>query len=361
MVLLTSHVKNRIVGGAFVVLFCLLSGMAGVVALTRIASLPYETDYQYYIEFAEKAFVPHATFSESAIVAEGTSILMHGPDGASGIHYGIHFEPVKYVVAMIFAISDSLFTIHMFYIFVFFSPLLYVAWRFFRGEGSWAIGVAVLMYVLAPGAMTVATDSLRPFVLLYPGFFLLMVTLIERRPVYEQLLFLHLLAFSREEGLLYMLLGLSYATLHWFLNGDRSYRIWTLLFNALGWFLIYGLYVAWILPVYEWRSFGFVVSMVGFVTSHAILVSLGVIVTIMAGIYVFRHQKEWVRHFSPSLVLSFGMLVPLFAAPVLGMIDSIFAPSALSGRYGMLVCMTAAVLVVLVWRRRNTRLPTAGI
>src|SRR5258706_7655965 len=88
-------------------------------------------DYSYYAQFFSKVYDDkfESQFSPlTGICMHGHNIFfMDGCDGAKNMNRSLHFEPIKYLIALLYSLFGSLIPILVFYILIFYSPLLYAA------------------------------------------------------------------------------------------------------------------------------------------------------------------------------------------------------------------------------------------
>lgn len=331
----------------FVFLYVFCVGVSLLYVGMQISEMARDTDYRYYVEFAEYAFEPRAEFSESARIEGGTSLVQTGNDGAYGIHAGIHFEPVKYVTPILQHLFGP-WGIHVWYILCMYVPLLYVFWRERRGDVTQTLRVTALLYAAAPAALAVLGEGIRPFTILYPALFLFLTSIIEDRNVSERLMFLNLIAAVREEGILFAVVGVVYLTLNSLVEG-RGGRTLVPLYAAIsGWVVAYVSYVLWLSSWFEWRSFSGVQAILSDVT-YAPLLFLALGITLL--LLHYRNILLQFMPYFPKVFLTFALLMPVIGALFVG-IATASVEGVLFSRYGMLVVVLGCALLAL-WLTRK--------
>lgn len=337
------------------VLYGLVVSLSLLYVSGRLPFISIDTDYRYYMEFAEHALTPGARFSESAIITGGTSLLQTGEDGAHGMHVGIHFEPLKYATTLLWQFFGP-WGVHVWYALGMYLPLLVAYWRARRQDLSPLFLYAVLAYTLAPAAFAVLGEGIRPFTLLYPFLFLFVLSLIEQRPISEQASFLLGLALVREEGLLYAAVGVTYLFLSRAVTGQCARNAWRLCALLAVGFGVYAAYVWQISAFFEWRSFSAVHALALFIRDH--IAPLLVVLGIVCAALVMFWRISVVRTQLPRIFLTCALIVPLIGAPVVGITELSFSGLFFS-RYGMLGAVTG-IIVIALWAHRKPEYATSS-
>jgi hypothetical protein len=185
-------------------------------ALARQAALDFhERDFPYYAQFDVRAFDARYDASYSLSPNGHDLFGFVGTEGVRSLHQAIHFEPVKYVMALLFRLTGRIEVVFGFVAAVFFAPMLLFATRLpkrDRLDVAFA-ALAILAYALYPSALEAATFDLRPFSLLMPLFAMSVLSVLRRRPARETLFFFNALFLVREEALIFgvvvLLVGLA--------------------------------------------------------------------------------------------------------------------------------------------------------
>lgn len=342
---------KRLLAGSLLGLYAALVFVAGAYAALSYRGAAGGDDSVYYLEFAAKAFQPqHGT--HLSIGPEGTSILMQGPDGQQDIHKGIHFEPVKYLTALLYFLFHSPDVLSVFYICLFFLPLLYASLIIYRGQGDILLWSVAAAYALFPASLPTSGDALRPFIALFPFLLMFFISIVYRRPAREQVLFLNLLLITREEALLFGLLGVAYL----FFAGHSTRRFSMLMLgNWALWAGIAAGYVWWIRPAYEWRGArlsGLGQRGVDLLASHPLLLATGLALLCIA-VVALMLRRRWLPYAGASLLATgFGML--LFAGPLFGLTESV-SLLVVYGRLGMLCAVLGLIFVLALSVHLSTR------
>lgn len=250
-----------------VALYVVVAIAAGMVASSNYKSLeqhvPY--DYPFYMQFYAKIYsstLAHDLAPYTGQCMRGHNAFFYGCDGTGGIHRGLHFDPLKYVLALVYSAFKSPIALSVVYILFFYSPLLYAAWLIRKrlvGDAR-LLTVAMTVYSVFPGALVVVNDALRLMTFFFPFFTLLFLAILYRRSALEQFLFLNLLLITREEAIVIALVPIAFMVLREYLEGvgdlrqklrgfarGRSIK---LLINTLLWIVPTAIYLRWISASY---------------------------------------------------------------------------------------------------------------
>jgi hypothetical protein len=326
--------------GVAVALCLIFVSFAGTLGYCKLEGLQFSTrDYSYYLQFASKLFDPSASHYFS-LNPEGRNMLfMRGPDGALGLQHGIHLEPPKYLAAIAYAIFKTPLAPLVLYIVLFTGPIGWAAVRFRKGGVLPALGLA--LFLAFPSSLLVATDDLRPFILMAPLFLLFVLGLAYRVPLSEKIVYLTLFLFVREEAVVLALSGLAYLFLREKAEGSPHRESGTLLRIVIAWMTVAGLYFAWD---------GYPVKL-----DPARAASLAIIVCslLVLGILVSRKTALVTARHMP--VVAFAALT---IAPILVALRQDALPAAvglLYSRYGTLLCAAIVGLVVIADEQYGTR------
>lgn len=175
---------------------------SSIFAYYKYRALAYEpVDYTLYAQFAARIANFDAETGYSMNSFGRNTFLMKGIESVDTIHQSIHFEPVKYFTATLYAVTNSPVLIFIFYSIGFFSPVLY-AFFLYRKSRNQLLLWGITAYALYPATIHTATADLRPLILLTPVLILLILSIIFERSRWEQIIFFNLLFLIREEALI---------------------------------------------------------------------------------------------------------------------------------------------------------------
>ena len=172
--------------------------------LYKYTSLGFSGEFCYYAEMATS--LPDAILSEIYNFNPfGQNVFGYaGYEGTENFYQSVHFEPIKFIYALLYGLTGRFSALFLFLSLAYFSPLLYLALVVPLKDRSrqvmallWAV-----IYALYPPVMEVASFDLRPRGLLGPALALLLITVLYRRPLWEKALALLFLFAVREEAIL---------------------------------------------------------------------------------------------------------------------------------------------------------------
>ncbi|HVV39386.1 MAG TPA: hypothetical protein VHD31_03665 [Candidatus Paceibacterota bacterium] len=343
MIRISTRVQITILALLYVLLSCAVFAFGVHKSVYSVSS----TDRVYYEEFYAGALDKNSPqrFSNPP---QGTSIIFAGPDGAAGLHAGIHFEPIKYAAAAVWTVFGGAHAVELFYIALFFLPLLYGGYILYARGGDTTLFLCLLAYAFSPAVLNTATDDLRPYIALLPGVLLFFLSVLYKRPVWEKFLFLNLVLAVREEALLLVLPVLAYLFVREYASGI-SRTSWALLFNWCGWLLANTLYIAWIAPHYAVRGSWSAL----FSISERHLSVVLVVILVAAGVTVWALANRD-RIFSFPYLAEILLLAPFLALLVASPFLTLSAPFSslssvlqnISGRYGMILTVFLLMFVL---------------
>lgn len=204
---------------AAVLLFALAAAaLAAAYTYEKYRAMGFDTvDYSFYLASTER--LGHREMpQELAINPHGYNVLrFYGTEGERGINQSIHFEPLKYLGALILRLWDSPVPLFVLLALACISPVAYAA-LLWRGS-PWLLGAFAAAWVFNPLLYLSAANDLRPFTLLAPLFLLAFLSTHFERPRREQIFFFCALLVVREEALL---LGAALAALVALRQGVRA-------------------------------------------------------------------------------------------------------------------------------------------
>lgn len=250
-----------------IALYVLVAIAAAMIASSNYASLeqhvPY--DYPFYMQFYAKVYSQTLTPELAPYTGQcmrGHNAFFYGCDGTGGIHHGLHFDPLKYLLAAVYSVFGSPMALSVVYILAFYSPLLYAAWLIRKKlvADPRLLTLAMTVYSVFPGALVVVNDGLRLMTFFFPFFILLFLAILYRRSAIEQFIFLNLLLITREEAIIIALIPIGFMILRDYLESDTSFKeklrlFWSgrglkLLINTLLWVVPTAIYLRWISASY---------------------------------------------------------------------------------------------------------------
>ena len=295
---------------ALIVLFVLCSYAGSAYMTAKYLALSYhERDFTFYLQFSRKLLDPSLSPRYSMSPGGYNFIGFRGVEGSMGLLKTLHFEPIKYLDAVVhhlFATQLAVFVLHSL---LFSAPLLYLAFIVKRLDRRSAIlaTLAYAVYAFLPQNLECVSYDLRPFSLLAPLVLAQLTAIVYARPFPEILLLTNGMFLLREEALVLAIpLILFYVANEW-ASGRRVRRSHLAWFAAcwLVWALIIAGYYFWTgfeLQPPEYDNLLLYASQIGIVPLASLAAALGVAV-------VHYRRALWRR----LSWLSLG----LFAAPLL--------------------------------------------
>lgn len=290
-------------------LFGLLVTFAVVMNQTYLESLSFHTkDFPYYLQFGLKWLDSHYT-PRMSINPNGISFLgFYGPETTTSIHQAIHFEPIKYLDALVYWLSREASVLFIWRAILAFLPLLYLPWILknqYKGEWGWWLTVFLTLATLPP-TLANAVYDLRPFQLIAPLLCCGILAIGLHRPRWEQLLWLNALFLVREEALL---LGAGLVGYTWW---QERYNL-HLPKSAKGMAFCWGVWVGVVALYYGWAGFPnrYLIPLVErtsppSVNLLALIPVAGAIILLL--FIIFRWRKKGVP---PTLLIPTLLLFPI--------------------------------------------------
>ncbi|HVZ76241.1 MAG TPA: hypothetical protein VG934_03190 [Candidatus Paceibacterota bacterium] len=328
------------------ILYVIVSSIAFACGIHKDISTEPDKDRTYYQEFYTHIW--HAgLLQHPSSPPNGTNIIYGGPDGAAGFNAAIHFEPIKYVAAAVFDAFGTIHAVEIFYILLFFMPLLYGAYLLRSGTGGVVLFVCMAAYAISPAALPTAVDDLRPYIALLPALLMFFISVRYARPAREQLLFLNLLLAVREEGLFLALPVLAYTLARDYLaRGSTSRTNMLLCANWLAWLGIESAYYTWLSAYYSVRGGWLALYRLA---AHRWYIAAALCAMLAGLAYGFRRVVLRVKYL-PELLLAGPFVAALLASPFLGLSQPPGSPGFLiqdlSGRFGIALTVTALMIAL---------------
>jgi hypothetical protein len=249
------------IGKVVLALFLTAVVVAAVFNYFKLRSLGFHTrDFAFYLEFAAKLLDP-ALSNRYSLNPVGYNFLgcpgvdFPGTEGTGNFHQAIHFEPMKYIYAVVYRLSRGPMGIIVLTALVCFFPIVYLAFSrpLDQSLDRWFVILFAILYIVYPSSFLAVSYDLRPYVFLAPFFALSILSLQFRRPLWETVVFFTLMFFSREEAIVLGLVVVIYATL----NSVGARKGWisaiVLAFLWLTWFGLMYAYFSWKGCVLDWK------------------------------------------------------------------------------------------------------------
>ncbi len=292
-------------GVRWTVLFLFLVAVVSslLIADLKVRALAFHwRDYPLYLQFAAKLFDPHLSDSFSLNPAGGNWLLFYGTEGVDSFHQAVHFEPVKYLFAVLYASFREPLILFSFVAFLYFLPPVYLALihPLETTADRWLVVLAATVYFVYPPAIFVPTHDIRPFVLLAPLFVLSILAVVHRRPFWEILLLFNLQFLVREEALL---LSLAVIVFAWSGPGTNSLARKLVLALTMSWLV----WAAVILTFFLWTGYPNRLLAFGRVTGVVLFICL-LSLEIGGVLLVTRWLRSRVTHSVGAVVLLVGAL-----------------------------------------------------
>jgi hypothetical protein len=354
-----SHARFYAVG--LVVVYCLLVSAVFGYSCLRIVSLDAQNgiDYSYYLQsYADD--LSAKSFHESVhFPGVGTAMFFQGPDGRESIQKSIHFEPIKYLLALWYQIFQSPYALYAACIFIFYLPLLYGAWLILSRSPPFKyqpllLFFLLLLYALLPGALPQAIAETRPFTFVFPVYLMFSIALITRRPLPEKLFLLNVLLAIREEMLILAVPAIAYEYLQERAEKASHRESGLMLASWLMWFFLAVVYLFYIHTAYSiafTHPTGFIGKVVRFCTSNP--VALAMEFTLGIAFLFFAAPTLWRRYIGRDLrriaacVLVVGSLIPVIDSFIV-VSPGLWPPFFIFNRYGYMICVVGIVCVLAI-------------
>jgi hypothetical protein len=337
---------------ALLSLFVLAVLVSSIICVVKLDSLSFHTrDFPYYAQFYSKLF-DDGNVKQYSLNPDGYNFLgLIGTEGTNGFNKALHLEPIKYVLAALYALTGSLVAVFVFIAMLVFSPLIYLAAKYkveSREDGLFLLLISLLLVVFPSAVLTVGYDY-RPYVFLTPLFALSILSVYLRQSSWESALFLSALFCAREEALLLGAVVILYATSLYDGTSREKRRLVLLSVTWLAWALLSLIYFVW--SGYPLKS-SFIMAnwtSIGFLLFIALLIP---VYLNYAKAHPFGLTKERLSLVSYSLVfipLGFGfaskhkeLFIESFQMNILPAISDVF----FSPRYYLLLMSVVLVLIV---------------
>ena len=215
---------------------------------SKIQALGFHTrDYPYYLQFAVKAFDSQRS-NHYALNPCGSNYLgLRGCEGTKSLYHSIHFDPIKFVYALLYNMAPAPNTIFIFIAVFYALPVLYLVFVLSARRAAdrrWLLLVATFL-VAYPTSLEAVSFDARTFSLLAPAFLMLILSIHTGRPFSETLFFFILLLLVREEALVLTATAIAFSG---FRNNDST--------RPTMW--LCGIWVSWLglsLGYFHWAEF----------------------------------------------------------------------------------------------------------
>ncbi len=180
----------------------------------KYRSLNFHTrDYAFYLQFASKLLDPKIAKSYS-LNPEGVNWLyFYGTEGTNGFNQAIHFEPIKYIYALLYHFSNTPLSLFLLTSTIMFLPLIYAAYAIPMDTKNQMVAVlsVAMLYVFYPSSLMMPSYDLRPYIFLAPFFLLSIMSISFSRPLWEILIWFNAMFLAREEALIFGAVLICYA------------------------------------------------------------------------------------------------------------------------------------------------------
>ena len=298
-------------------LFLWMSYQALQYSLYKYASLGFSGEFCYYSEMMTGLLDPEISEQYSYNPFGQNLFGYAGFEGTENFYHSVHFEPVKYLYAPLYALTGRISVVFVFLSLLYFSPLLYLALVAPLKERSLQARVVLwgLLYVLYPPVMEAASFDLRPRGLLGPALLILLVAVVYRRPIWEKTLALVFLFMVREEAIL---LAPALIAIDWLAADDGENQRRSLVVMAAVW-LTGTIGALWF---FEWGEFARVGRTAQLLGEHWGWAAVGVLagIGLLVGVVLWfrcREEEPGVR-WGLQLVAFLPVLVLVGGGGVLG-------------------------------------------
>ena len=237
------------------VLFLVFTYVGFAYATVKYRALSYnDVDFTCYLEFFSKLLDPTLSPRYSLNPNGHNYMGFSGIDGSGSVHISTHFEPLKYLDALVYRISGTYLAMFLLYSALFFMPLIYLALIMAKLdlESAFFATLVYMIYAFLPQNMESASYDLRPYSLLAPLVLVLLTAIILSRPFPEILVLLNCMFLLREESLILVPVLVLFLVSHERTYGRRvqpSYWVWF----AVSWLFWAGITVGY----YIWTGLSF--------------------------------------------------------------------------------------------------------
>ena len=232
-------------------LFVFACFLAGLFVSFRVANIERESmrfdkyDYAFYLQFATKLFDGRIEKVYSVNPGGENCLFLGGIEGTDSFHQTIHFEPIKYLYAVLYFFFGTPKILFLFISLVFFFPSLYAAFAIPMPteQRMYMVLFISVLYILYPAAVFVPSYDLRPYIFLAPFFLLSFLSITFARPSWEIVLWFNVLFLAREEAIILAAVLLIYAFVHF--RGGKPRLIAALCVSWLFWLGVILLFMYW--------------------------------------------------------------------------------------------------------------------
>jgi hypothetical protein len=347
--------------------FLLMSIISTFYSYCKYKSLNFHPrDYPFYFQTASKLFDQSLT-NQFSLNQDGHNFFgYYGTEGVENIHQTLHFEPVKYIYALLYKLFKTPVAIFIFSGCIFFFPVVYFSQIQSRKKESscFIVSLFTIFYLFSPLALRTASYDLRPFVFLVPLFTMLIFSIHFSRPTWENILLFNSLFIVREEALMFAFVATLYAFAK---ESSQKKNFFLPKIFAMNWLL----YAALLFTYYSWAGFP-LTSMLDVSQRRtnnnfiAIAISVIVLFTLLYIVYFVYRKLHGSLSSSGLMLLTYSLIfIPVF----LGIMPYLYRyRSALKRVFSLLFShprfyffyFTALVFIVLVWdlflKNRKTKI-----
>ena len=363
----TGNMTKKKQWAAVLIAFLFMSIVSTFYSYCKYKSLSFHPrDYPFYFQTASKLLDQNLT-NRFSLNQEGHNFFgYYGIEGVDNLHQTLHFEPVKYVYALLYKLFKTPAALFLFSGCIFFFPVVYFSQIQSRKEENscFIVSLFTVFYLFSPLALRTASYDLRPFVFLVPLFTMLIFSIHFNRPTWENILLFNSLFVVREEALMFAFAAALYAFAK---ESSQKKNFFLPKIFAVNWLL----YAALLSIYYSWAGFP-LTSMLAVsqrrTNNNFITIAVTVIV-LFALLYIgyFVYRKRHGSLSSPVLMLLTYSLI--FIPVFLGVMPYLYRyRSALKRVFSMLFShprfyffyFTALVFIVLAWdlflKNRETKI-----
>lgn len=199
--MLTKSTARKVLFGTYIIAVLISMLLCDV----KFRSLGFHNrDYAYYLEFSSKLLNKNSAHTYSMNPEGGNWLFMQGPEGINDFQQATHFEPIKYLYAILYRIFQTPYVIFLFTSLLFFIPLPYFALAIpLNSESEIRTALSLgMLYLFYPSVFFVPAYDMRPYIFLAPFFLLAILSIKFEKPLWEQILWLNLLFLAREEAII---------------------------------------------------------------------------------------------------------------------------------------------------------------
>ena len=335
-----------------VLFFCIFILLSSVLVDIRYKTLSFQEIFS--LPFAVKAFNPNLQNLQKHLTTDfgGRNMFaIQGMEQKEGFYHWLHFEPIKLLNALLYRAVPSVLFLFNIWAVLYFLPLLYAAviiWKQ-RGSSALLLLISLVSWAMYPNNIIIATVDLSPWILLPSFSILLMLSLIYRRSLTENLIFLNLLFLVREEALVFSAAAIMYTFIREYIE-KRDHRISKFLFfNWFAWAMIVFAYFFWagypiILPDSVTRAYSSPIFWFAIMTT--------IVIFILFVTRMHQHVKTMLQSYGDSIVFAIISLAPIASYVLISFDFSQFLIRLAYDRLGMF-SFTMIVLTLLSFSIRH--------